>query len=185
MTPHLSELARSEMQFEQFYSAGSVCTPSRISILTGRYPHRFGVKNSIYKDNGDGLAAAGVAVPASAQVDGLNLLPVLEGQPDLPERGHLFWVDTRDKNTQRLEAAPLKIDHVVRSGPWKLAIYAGAPVGLFNMDSDAAEQINLIDHTEQQPRIKELHVALQAHEKEPAMPKPLEDKRTEPLPLKP
>ncbi|VGO18012.1 sulfatase family protein [Pontiella sulfatireligans] len=58
LTPNMSKLARSGMQFNQFYSAGSVCTPSRISILTGRYPHRFGINNSIFKDDGGCLPDA-------------------------------------------------------------------------------------------------------------------------------
>ncbi|MBV9329313.1 MAG: sulfatase-like hydrolase/transferase, partial [Chloroflexi bacterium] len=37
-TPHLDRLARSGMLFERCFSQSTVCTPSRASFLTGRYP---------------------------------------------------------------------------------------------------------------------------------------------------
>lgn len=39
-TPHLDELAASGIRFTQAYTAGSVCSPSRASILTSHYPAR-------------------------------------------------------------------------------------------------------------------------------------------------
>lgn len=41
-TPHLDRLAAEGLKFTQFYSMGPECTPSRTSILTGRYPQRAG-----------------------------------------------------------------------------------------------------------------------------------------------
>jgi arylsulfatase len=42
-TPHLDEMAQAGLRFTRFYSAGSVCSPTRASALTGRSPYRFGV----------------------------------------------------------------------------------------------------------------------------------------------
>ena len=42
-TPHLDRLAREGMQFTRFYAASAVCTPTRASVLTGRYPLRFDI----------------------------------------------------------------------------------------------------------------------------------------------
>lgn len=39
-TPHMDALARSGVRFTQFYAAAPVCSPSRASLLTGRYPQR-------------------------------------------------------------------------------------------------------------------------------------------------
>ncbi|GAA4610415.1 arylsulfatase A-like enzyme [Actinoplanes octamycinicus] len=39
-TPHLDRLARAGVRFTQAYSAGAVCSPTRVSLYTGRYPGR-------------------------------------------------------------------------------------------------------------------------------------------------
>ncbi|MQY78139.1 MAG: sulfatase-like hydrolase/transferase [Bacteroidetes bacterium] len=50
-TPHLDKLARQGITFDNFYISGFPCSPSRASILTGRYPHNHGViKNDIQLD---------------------------------------------------------------------------------------------------------------------------------------
>jgi len=41
-TPHFDRLAREGMRFTNALSIGSVCVPSRIGIMTGRYAWRFG-----------------------------------------------------------------------------------------------------------------------------------------------
>lgn len=41
-TPHLDRLANQGMRFTDFHSAGTVCSPSRASLLTGRNPYRSG-----------------------------------------------------------------------------------------------------------------------------------------------
>ena len=42
-TPHLDKLASQGMKFTQAYSAGSLCTPTRVGFITGRYPARTAV----------------------------------------------------------------------------------------------------------------------------------------------
>jgi len=42
LTPHIDQLARDGVRFTDFHSASAVCSPARASILTGRYPARFG-----------------------------------------------------------------------------------------------------------------------------------------------
>ena len=46
-SPHLDRLARAGMRFTQGYAACQVCSPSRASILTGKYPPRHGVTDWI------------------------------------------------------------------------------------------------------------------------------------------
>ena len=41
-TPNLDQLAREGARFTNFYVTCSACTPSRGSLLTGRYPQRHG-----------------------------------------------------------------------------------------------------------------------------------------------
>jgi len=42
-TPHLDALARRGTRFTNFYAASPICSPSRASLLTGRYPQRAGL----------------------------------------------------------------------------------------------------------------------------------------------
>ncbi|MDD3410850.1 MAG: sulfatase-like hydrolase/transferase [Eubacteriales bacterium] len=44
VTPHLDEMARSGARFSCMYSNSPVCSPSRASLLTGRYPGYAGVR---------------------------------------------------------------------------------------------------------------------------------------------
>ncbi len=44
-TPHIDNLALSGVRHTRFYSASAVCSPSRASILTGRYPLRFDIRS--------------------------------------------------------------------------------------------------------------------------------------------
>src|SRR5215471_16320981 len=46
-TPNIDRLAKSGMRFTQGYAACPVCSPTRGSIMTGKYPPRFGVTDFI------------------------------------------------------------------------------------------------------------------------------------------
>src|SRR5262249_48835738 len=46
-TPNLDALAKRGLIFTQFYTAAPVCSPSRASLLTGRFPQRAGVKGNV------------------------------------------------------------------------------------------------------------------------------------------
>lgn len=61
-TPHLDALAASGMKLTQFYAASAVCTPTRASILTGRYPLRFDIRRH-FPDNESHLPHGVVTLP--------------------------------------------------------------------------------------------------------------------------
>ena len=44
-TPNLDRLAAEGIRFRRFHTASAVCTPTRASILTGRYPLAFGIRS--------------------------------------------------------------------------------------------------------------------------------------------
>jgi arylsulfatase A-like enzyme len=58
-TPNIDGLAKRGMKFTQGYAACCVCSPTRGSIMTGRYPPRFGITNFI------GGTRAGKMLPAT------------------------------------------------------------------------------------------------------------------------
>lgn len=45
-TPHMDQLADEGVMFTRFYAAAAMCSPSRASLLTGRYPLRTGVPSN-------------------------------------------------------------------------------------------------------------------------------------------
>ncbi|MCM8535769.1 MAG: sulfatase [Lentisphaeraceae bacterium] len=54
-TPHIDSLAKSGIKLTSFYSASSVCTPSRAALLTGRMPKRTGMTNVLFPRSKNGL----------------------------------------------------------------------------------------------------------------------------------
>lgn len=47
-TPHLDRMAAGGLRFTDFHSNGSVCSPTRAALLTGRYQQRAGMEGVIY-----------------------------------------------------------------------------------------------------------------------------------------
>ena len=76
------------------------------------------------------LAATGTAVPAGVRLDGVDLLPVIEGRAPEFDRT-LFW---RVGNGRQM---------AVRSGQWKLLFDSGRPM-LFDLQADIGERNNLV-----------------------------------------
>ena len=77
------------------------------------------------------LAVTRTSVPPEARLEGINLLPVLEGRAPEIDRT-LFWRVTGARPQQ-----------AVRSGDWKLLLDGGRAM-LFNLRTDIAERSNLI-----------------------------------------
>lgn len=53
-TPNLDKLAGEGVRFTNFYAASPICSPSRSSLLTGRYPQRTGLAGNAGGDYGNG-----------------------------------------------------------------------------------------------------------------------------------
>jgi len=49
-TPQLDRLAARGMRFTDFHSSGTVCSPTRAGLLTGRYQQRAGIDGVVYAD---------------------------------------------------------------------------------------------------------------------------------------
>ena len=54
-TPNLDRMAAEGMRFTDFYSAASICSPSRAALLTGCYPPRVGITKVLFPRDNIGL----------------------------------------------------------------------------------------------------------------------------------
>jgi len=61
-TPNMDRMAKEGMKFTDFYSASSICSPSRAALLTGCYPPRVGVTTVLFPRDKVGLNPAETTV---------------------------------------------------------------------------------------------------------------------------
>ena len=116
-------------------------------IPAGRVSHQVGITMDLTASI---LAATGTPVPAEARLEGIDLLPILEGRAPEVERT-LFWRVIGDRRQR-----------AVRAGNWKL-VFDGRPM-LFDLRSDPGERTDLIPR---RPDIaRRLNAALGAWEKD-------------------
>jgi len=129
-------LARNEPLFhrKQTLWEGGIRVPALVRwpgrIPAGRVSNQVGITMDL---TASVLAATGTPVPDSARLEGMNLLPVLEGRAPEVERT-LFWRNLTP-HAQR----------AVRRGDWKLLVDGGpnGPELLFNLRQDIGERHDL------------------------------------------
>ncbi len=61
-TPNIDRLAQEGMKFTSFYSASSVCSPSRAALLTGRYPQRMGINQVFFPESFTGMPSEEITI---------------------------------------------------------------------------------------------------------------------------
>ena len=100
-TPHLDQLAKQGIKFTKFYAASAVCSPTRASVLTGRYPLRFGISKH-FNDRDKWLPESATTVAELLKDGGYNTAHV--------GKWHLGGLHV-DKNGKRLENQPGPREH--------------------------------------------------------------------------
>lgn len=83
-TPNFDQLARNGVRFTRAYTASPVCSPSRATLFTGRYPQVHGVKNNNMPFN-----AGDIALPKLLRAQGYTTGMV--GKLHLQD--HADWFD--------------------------------------------------------------------------------------------
>jgi len=91
-TPNLDRLAAGGMKFTQFYAASAVCTPTRASVLTGRYPLRFDIRRHFPGTDDSHLPTSAVTLPELLRAAGYATAHV--GKWD---QGGLYQSHIRDR----------------------------------------------------------------------------------------
>ena len=73
-TPNLDRMAEEGLRFTSFYAAASVCTPSRVGLLTGRYAVRAGQPNNTGPDTVGGLPLGEILLPQVLKARGYRTM---------------------------------------------------------------------------------------------------------------
>lgn len=69
--PHCNEFAKQGMRFTDMHASSAVCSPSRYSILTGRYPWRSRLKKGVLEGDSPNLIEPGrMTVPSMLKAEG-------------------------------------------------------------------------------------------------------------------
>ena len=72
-TPHCNAFAKQGMRFTDMHASSAVCTPSRYSILTGRYPWRSRLKKGVLAGDSPNLIEPGrMTVPSMLKAEGYS-----------------------------------------------------------------------------------------------------------------
>ncbi|WP_222711387.1 sulfatase-like hydrolase/transferase [Parahaliea aestuarii] len=69
-TPRIDSLAQDGIRLTDFYAASPVCSPSRASLLTGRYASRMGIRHVFMDDSPDGMPPSEITLAEHLQAAG-------------------------------------------------------------------------------------------------------------------
>ncbi|HEU0141137.1 MAG TPA: sulfatase [Bryobacteraceae bacterium] len=75
-TPNLDRMAEEGVRFNHFYSASSVCSPSRAALLTGRYPTRVGVPRVLGPEDNSGIPSSETTIAQMLKTAGYRTMCV-------------------------------------------------------------------------------------------------------------
>jgi arylsulfatase A-like enzyme len=97
-TPNIDALAKGGVRLEQYY-AQPMCTPTRAALMTGRYPHRYGLQTLVIPSNGTyGLATDEWLMPQMLKEAGYRTAIV--GKWHLGHADRKYWPRQRGFDIQ-------------------------------------------------------------------------------------
>lgn len=97
-TPNLDQLANGGVRLQQFY-AQPMCTPSRAALMTGRYPHRYGLQLAVIPSAGRyGLPTDEWLLPQALQEAGYRTAII--GKWHLGHADRKYWPNQRGFDEQ-------------------------------------------------------------------------------------
>jgi arylsulfatase A len=89
-TPNIDKMAKEGVQLTNFYASANVCTPSRASLLTGRYAVRMGLANKTIEQGDErGLPLNEITIAEQLKKKGYNT--ALIGKWHLGHASDDFW----------------------------------------------------------------------------------------------
>ena len=154
-TPNLDRMAAEGMRFTDFYSAASVCSPSRAALLTGCYPPRVGITKVLFPRDNIGLNPKEITIADALKAQGyaaacigkwhLGHLPKF-----LPtNNGFDFYLGVPYSNDMdKVEGKNRNLDRAWREkdiSPWNVPLMRGEEVV-----EQPADQTTLIDRYTQE-----------------------------------
>ena len=130
-TPNLDRLTGESVCLSQHYSASALCAPARASLLTGRYPHRTGVIDTMAVGGFDRMSLRETTIAEVLQANGYSTGIIGKwhcgDQPEFLPTKHGFdeyfgipFSNDMGRQVNRLESPPLPLmrnDEVIQEQP--------------------------------------------------------------------
>lgn len=141
-TPHLDRMATEGVRLTSFYAAAPFCTPSRVGLLTGRYPIRTGQYSNLGPGSRGGLSTDEVTLADALK--GLGYRTMCIGKWHL---GHTRGYRPTERGFDRFFGLPYSNDMIP---PW---VQTDRPLHLFR-DTEPVEE-----HPVNQDTLTERYIA--------------------------
>lgn len=93
-TPHLDAMAENGIKFDRFYAASPLCSPTRGSCLTGRFPFRYGILAA----HTGGMRTGEITVAEALKDQGY--------QTGFFGKWHIGWIDPSDVGSRGFYSPP-------------------------------------------------------------------------------
>ena len=145
-TPNLDQMANEGARFSHFYAGGPTCSPSRASLMTGRYPVRTGIPRVLDPDEAVGLPKSETTIAQMLKPAGYNTMAIGKWHLGTPAE----FLPT-NRGFDEYYGVPNSIDMAPRPLMHNLDVIE-QPANLASLTERYTQQaINFIDRAQSQP----------------------------------